>query len=52
MKRNELAIKAEEAQRVIKEIKTAMESISYGEVVITIHNSKVVQIEKKEKKRF
>jgi len=52
MKKDELVIRVEETQRVIKEVKAAVESISYGEVVITIHNSKVVQIEKKEKKRF
>lgn len=52
MKYNELVIRTEETQRIIREIKTAIESISYGEVVITIHNSKVVQIEKREKKRF
>lgn len=37
---------------VCREIFDAIESISYGEVVITIHDKKVVQIEKREKKRF
>lgn len=37
---------------VCSEIFDAIESISYGEVVITIHDKKVVQIEKREKKRF
>ena len=34
------------------EIFQSINNISFGEVVITIHNSKIVQIEKKEKKRF
>ncbi len=36
----------------LKEIIKAIQTIDYGEVVITIHNSKIVQIEKREKKRF
>jgi hypothetical protein len=35
-----------------EEILTCVNNITFGEVVITVHNSKVVQIEKKEKKRF
>lgn len=38
--------------KVLEEIIKAIEGINYGEVVITIHNSEIVQIEKKEKKRF
>jgi hypothetical protein len=34
------------------EITTMIHEIRYGEVVISIHNSEVVQIEKREKKRF
>lgn len=30
----------------------ALNSLKYGEVVITVHNSKIVQIDKTEKKRF
>ena len=37
---------------ILGEIVQFIQEINYGEVVITIHNSKVVQIEKKEKKRF
>ncbi|MFH1507186.1 MAG: YezD family protein [Candidatus Omnitrophota bacterium] len=44
--------KKEIEQRVIEEVIKSIQQISYGEVVLTIHNSKVVQIEKKEKKRF
>lgn len=39
-------------QRVLNEIIKSVQEINYGEVVITIHDSTVVQIEKKEKKRF
>jgi hypothetical protein len=35
-----------------EEIFQAIDSINYGEVVITIHDGKVVQVEKREKRRF
>jgi len=38
--------------KVCEEIFKTIQKIEYGEVVVTIHDSKVVQIEKKEKKRF
>lgn len=38
--------------KILKEIIEPIKQITYGEVVITIHDSKIVQIEKKEKKRF
>ena len=38
--------------KILDEVVEAIGKIKYGEVVITVHNSKVVQIEKKEKKRF
>ncbi len=41
-----------ERQNILAEIRSAMEEIEYGEVVITIHDSKVVQIEKRAKQRF
>lgn len=37
---------------LLREIASAVREIRYGEVVITIHNSSVVEIEKREKKRF
>ncbi len=37
---------------IIQEIVEAIGKMKYGEVVITIHDSKVVQIEEKKKKRF
>ena len=39
-------------QKVLNEIVKSTQQISYGEVVIKIHDSKVVEVEKKEKKRF
>ena len=39
-------------QSILNEILDAIQKLKYGEVVITVHNSKIVQIEKKEKKRF
>ncbi|MDI6783250.1 MAG: YezD family protein [bacterium] len=37
---------------VIKEIIKSLENIKYGQIQITVHNSKVVQIDKTEKTRF
>jgi len=39
-------------REIISEIVLALNSIRYGSVEITVHNSKVVQIEKKERVRF
>lgn len=39
-------------QAIINEITLSLQKIEYGEVVITVHNAKVVQIETREKKRF
>lgn len=39
-------------QKIIDEIVKSIQSIDFGEVAITVHNAKVVQIEKKVKKRF
>jgi len=39
-------------QKISDEIVKSIQQIDYGEVVITIHNAKIVQIEKKEKRRF
>ena len=38
--------------KIRDEIMEAIGRIQYGEVVITVYNSKVVQIEEKKKKRF
>jgi hypothetical protein len=37
---------------IIKEIIETLNSLKYGYVQITVHNSKVVQIDKTEKTRF
>lgn len=39
-------------QKVLDEIIEAIGKMKYGEVVITVYGSKVVQIEEKKKKRF
>ncbi|MBL7197388.1 MAG: DUF2292 domain-containing protein [Candidatus Omnitrophica bacterium] len=39
-------------EKVLNEIIKSIQKINYGEVVIKIHASKVVEVEKKEKKRF
>lgn len=38
--------------KVLEEVMQSIEQINYGEIVITIHDSRIVQIERKEKKRF
>lgn len=38
--------------KILKEIIDAVTKIKFGEVVITVYDSKVVQIEEKKKKRF
>ena len=38
--------------KVLDEIVKFIQQINYGEVMIIVHNSKIVQIEKKEKRRF
>ena len=38
--------------KILHEIIEAIGKIKYGEVVITVYDSKVVQIEEKKKKRF
>ena len=37
---------------ILKEIQEAVKNIRYGSVEIVIHDSKIVQIERKEKLRF
>ena len=39
-------------QNILNEIIEAIREMKYGEVVATVHDSKVVQIEQKKKKRF
>ncbi len=37
---------------VMEQVIQFIQQISYGEIVITIHDSKIVQVEKREKTRF
>jgi hypothetical protein len=37
---------------VMEQVVQFIQQINYGEIVITIHDSKIVQVEKREKKRF
>jgi hypothetical protein len=37
---------------VLEQVVEFIRQVSYGEILITIHDSKVVQIEKREKTRF
>ena len=37
---------------ILREIVDFIQQINYGEVVITVHDSAIVQVEKREKKRF
>jgi hypothetical protein len=36
----------------IKELASAAKTIKYGQILITVHNSRIVQIDKTEKIRF
>ncbi|MDP2653164.1 MAG: YezD family protein [Candidatus Omnitrophota bacterium] len=38
--------------KILEEIAEAVGRIKFGEVVVTVHDSKVVQIEERKKKRF
>jgi hypothetical protein len=40
------------SQNFLSEIIQCIEHINYGEVIITIHDSRIVQIARREKKRF
>ena len=37
---------------ILEELVQCFKNIAYGEVVVTIHDSRIVQIERREKKRF
>ncbi|MGB8246521.1 MAG: YezD family protein [Chlorobium sp.] len=37
---------------IVSEIMRCIGDISYGEVVVTIHDARIVQVEKREKRRF
>jgi hypothetical protein len=48
----ELDAADESTSRAIREIMRSVMSVNYGSVEIVIHNSRIVQIERKEKFRF
>ncbi|MCK5707492.1 MAG: YezD family protein [Candidatus Aureabacteria bacterium] len=41
-----------EDKKRIEEVYKFIKEIRYGEVVVTLHDSEIVQVEKREKKRF
>lgn len=45
-------VKEKMEKEILEEIITSLKNMSYGEVVITVHDSDIVQIERREKKRF
>ena len=47
-----MGIKETIDQEILEEIIKSIQQINYGEVVITVHDSNIVQVEKREKKRF
>ena len=50
--RSELSNTGQDLEPVFREIIRAIRGISFGSVEVVIHNSRVVQIERKEKFRF
>jgi len=39
-------------QRILSEVVRNIRQVNFGEVIITIHDAKIVQIERREKKRY
>ena len=39
-------------ESILREIVEFIQEINYGEVIITVHDSDIVQVEKREKRRF
>ena len=37
---------------IMEEVVQCLKNIAYGEIIITVHDSRIVQIERREKKRF
>jgi len=37
---------------IIKDIIEALDNLEYGNILITVHNSRIVQVEKTQKSRF
>lgn len=47
-----MGVNVKEEKAVFEEIVKFIKEVHFGEVVITIHDSEIVQVEKREKKRF
>ena len=39
-------------ERAMKELLTSVKTLKYGHILITVHDSKIVQVDKTEKLRF
>jgi hypothetical protein len=39
-------------EKIQSDIMRFIKQVNFGEVIITVHNSKIVQIERREKKRY
>jgi hypothetical protein len=50
--KDEISDKSNQGDRVNARINSAMKGIRYGSVILTIHDSRIVQIERIEKSRF
>lgn len=37
---------------ILEELQQFLKDLAFGEIIITVHDSRVVQIERREKKRF
>ncbi len=48
----ELTRRRNEKEKIQEEIFESIQQTKYGEVIITIHDSEIVQVERREKKRF
>lgn len=48
----ELTRRKNEKEKIQEEIFESIQQTKYGEVIITIHDSEIVQVERREKKRF
>ncbi len=47
-----MAFNVNEEKSSLEEVVKFIKEVRFGEVVVTIHDSEIVQVEKREKKRF
>jgi hypothetical protein len=52
MVRNQPVVRSIAPEQDLTHIATAIEGLHYGSIEITVHDSRIVQIERKEKWRF